>query len=714
MKFFERVGSLFRSSDAAPTPGIDPGLRAQFEEARRAKLAENFPLAHEKLDHALELIKRTVDHPAAVEILLQRTDVFCRQGNYAEALRALDGARSKAGEQKLLQAHVLLGRGRLAFAEGKLDEASVYYDQALALGRSVSAAGLEGRAQALRGELALRENNASYSLHLLREALPRLNNAGDGELSPLFVGLLGVATLQTGGTSDGVRLVERALKIAEQLGDVANQRRWALFLGERALHEARYAEARIYLRLASDRFGDQKSHEHLLTLYRLGFVLGVIGQREEALAVAEQAMRIAEGEAPASRALAQAALGAALRGSGRGDEAIPHLRAAAEDIDVREKVEVVRLLANALAESGDLDAARTAFANAVTQADAHGTPLERAQARRDLGLLHFRAKAWHEALTAWSAALTLFEEENAHAQVARLLCDLGSARKTLGMQARALRDYEQALTVLNAVDSYDLDTRGLVYSNAAHAFAEQGGDSDSVDSFFTEAIALAEKVGDRAAESLRRNNYGYFLVQTGRPRRAIALLEQALRQSESLDMTLLMAIQRDNLGLAHAAAGEYPTALVYHRQALEMVQGLNEPHWQTSIAINLGRALLLMGDTDSASELLRNALADARADGAPELLARALLTCAQRDLADTPASAQSQIDEALQIARRADLRRWVAEALALRADAQAASGDGVAARATWAEAAELYTRLRMPQGKKQPAWMVKEVTSNEG
>lgn len=713
MKFFERAGSFFRSPDAAPVPGIDPALRALFEEARRAKLAENFSLAHEKLDRALEAIKESVDHPAAVEVFLQRADVFCRQGDYAEALRALDGARSKAGEQKLLQAYVLLGRGRLAVAEDKLDEAGVYYEQGLALGRSVSAVGLEGRAQALRGELALRENNASYALHLLREALPRLNNVGDGELSPLFVGLLGVATLETGGTSEGLRLVERALKIAEQFGDVANQRRWALFLGEHALQQARYAEARIYLQMAADRFGGQKSHEHLLTLYRLGFVLGVIGQRDEALTVAERAMQVAEGEDAASRALAEAALGAALRGRGRSIEAIPHLRAAAEHIEARERIEILRLLANALAESGDIDSARAAFAEAAAQADGHGTALERAQTRRDLGLFHFRAKAWHDALTIWSTALPLFEEQNAHAQVARLLCDMGSARKALGMQARALRDYEQALTVLNAVDAYDLDTRGLVYSNAAHAFAEQGGDSDSVDSFFTEAIALAEKVGDRAAESLRRNNYGYFLVQTGRPRRAIALLEQALRQSEPLGMPLLMAIQRDNLGLAHATAGEYPTALALHRQALEAVQALNETHWAISIAINLGRALLLMGDTEGADDLLRKALADARADGTPELLSRALLACAQLDLPAASASALPQIDEALQIARRADLRRWVAEALALRADAQAAAGDEAAARATWAEASGLYTRLRMPQGKKQPAWMGKEVTSNE-
>ncbi len=706
MKFLERVGSIFKSSDGAARPGVDPELRGVFEAARRAKLAEDFPLAHEKLDRALELLKDSVDNPVAVEIFLQRADLYCSQRNDAEAQRALDGARAKAGEDKLSQAYVMLGQGRLAFAQGKLEEAAAFYDQGQALARSAAAVGAEGRAQALRGELALREGNASYALHLLREALPKLNMVGDGELSPLFVGLVGQATLEMGNVSDGLRLIERGLKVAEQLGDVVHQRRWALFLGERALNEGRYAEARIYLKLVADRFVDQKSQEHVQTLYRLSFVQDIMGLRDEALATAERATQIAEGQTAQVQALARAALGTALRGAGRSGEAIPHLQAAAEDIPARDKVEVLRVLANALAESGDTAAARTVFQQAVSQADSHGTPLERAQTRRDLGLLHYRAGEWHDALAHWTAALALFEEENVHAQVARLLCDLGSTRKVLGVHARALRDFEQALTVLNSVEQHDLETRGLVYSNAAYAFAEQGGDADSVDSFFSEAIALAEKLGDRAAESLRRNNYAYFLVQTGRPRRAIALLEQALRQSEALGLTLLMAIQRDNLGLAHASAGEYPTALAYHRQALEMARSLGDLHWQTSMEINLARTRLLMGEIEEAASI-RQVLAAARTDGAPDLLIRALLAAAQFELPASPAAALSLIDEALNTARRADLRRWVAEALALRAEALAAGGDLDAARTTWDEAAGIFNRLRMPQGKKQPAWLAK-------
>jgi tetratricopeptide (TPR) repeat protein len=712
MNLFEQMVARFKSSESSPASSIDPVLRTNFEAARRAKLSEDYPLALANLDAALESIKGSLDHPAAVEIFLQRADVYIRQGNYAEAVVALDGARAKAGDHRLLQVYVTLGQGRLAFAEGRLEEAGAYYEQGITAARALQAAGAEGRAQGLRGELALYEKNASYAQHLLREALPKLNSVGDGELSPLFVGVLGQANVESGALAEGIRLIERALKIAEQLGDVVNQRRWALALGEHALRESRYTEARIYLKLAVERFGEQRTGDHVRALGSLAHILDILGQHNEALAYAERALSLAQGGDAETAAMAAAAMGSTLRGAGRSRDAIPHLRAAEAHIPAGGRVELLRTLAIALDESGETDAAQEVATQASALAESHGTMLERAQTRRDLGLLNFRAQRFQEALTVWTPALALFEEQNAHAQVARLLCDMGSARKTLGMHARALRDFETALTVLNSVDASDLETRGLVYSNAAHAFSEQGSDNDSVDSFFTEAIALAEKLGDRRAESLRRGNYAYFLIQTGRPRRAIALLEQAAQQSETLNERLLLAIQRDNLGLAHAASGEYSTALAWHRKALEMIQPLNQAHWRTSIEINLYRALLLMGDVDEV-EGLRGALAAARMDGAPELLARALLVTAQLELKSNVSAALPLIDEALQLARRADLRRWAAEALALRADAQAALGSLDEARASWAEAAEQYNRLRMPQGKKQPAWMGTEVMRNE-
>src|SRR5690606_12888831 len=135
-----------------------------------------------------------------------------------------------------------------------------------------------------------------------------------------------------------------------------------------------------------------------------------------------------------------------------------------------------------------------------------------------------------------------------YAQAARLYCDIGGARRFLGQGRRAMKEYEQALMMLSSVD--DWATRGVVISNAAIAYADLG-DTESAEAFFDEAIEIANRLEDHAAEATRRGNYGWFLLSTGRPQRAIVTLEQALRLSEQEGLQLQIAIQTDNLGLAY-------------------------------------------------------------------------------------------------------------------------------------------------------------------
>ena len=90
--------------------------------------------------------------------------------------------------------YTLVTLGTLEEGRGNWEEARSYYEQA----RSVAAktAAVWAAKDARLGHLAgtyLREKNASYAVHLLREALPKLNVSGDIELSSYFVGQLGRA-----------------------------------------------------------------------------------------------------------------------------------------------------------------------------------------------------------------------------------------------------------------------------------------------------------------------------------------------------------------------------------------------------------------------------------------------------------------------------------------------------------------------------------------
>lgn len=369
-------------------------------------------------------------------------------------------------------------------------------------------------------------------------------------------------------------------------------------------------------------------------------------------------------------------------------------------------IDLLRSLAAAQAKSGATDAAIQTYARAIKAAEK--SPLALAQTRRDLGLTHQALGDLHAAIHEWMIALAIYETEKAAAQAARLLCDIANARKVSGQHARAMKDFEDALLQLNAVEESDLETRGLVLSNAANAYADSG-DVESADSFFNEAITIANRLEDRAAESTRSGNYGWFLLHVGRPRRAISVIERALQLSRELDMPLHTAVQTDNLGLVYDALGDYMTALDHHRQALRLLEALDQPYWVATARINQANTLIALAQIDQAGALLDAALATGRALGRVELVIAALIGLAsvalgQRDLD----GAENLLHEAITLARKHDMRRLLAEALSVRSHQQALANQPADAAATWEEAHKLYAMLHMAQAKVQPAWLVGE------
>ncbi len=704
MNLGDRLSDLFGLTSRRASDAATPGLRGAIETARQAKLSEQYPEALEAINRALALVETHRDSAGEVVLLLQKADVDTRMGAFDEAADTLDRALIRAGDQEVQVAYVKAARGALALAQDKADEARAHYEEALEIARQVDSPGAEGRARGLLGQLYLQENNASYAAHLLREAINKLNYAGDVEPTPLMVGLLGMAMIENGQTAEGVHLIERALSLATHLGDYASERRWAITLGDRALAEARIADARDYYQRVLGRCNGQATAERVVTETKLSRALVMLHANQDALTHAQLAVDMSQTLEPVIQAQARGALGIVLHTLGRDDEAIPHLRAASDQADGT-RTDVLRMLAAAYASAGDQDSALATATQAVHIAERAGEHIEQAQAWRDLGLLHLHAGRAQDAIGAWTTAIQLYEGEHAQAQVARLYCDVGTARKALGQHPRALRDYEKALTALNLVDQSDMETRGLVLSNAANAFAEQG-DADSADSFFNESIGLADRLGDVSAASIRRSNYAYFLVQTGRPRRAISLLEEALRMSQKQAMPLQTAIQLDNLGLAQDAVGEFDAARKAHQQALDMLETLDQPFWHISAQINLGHTQAAQGETAAAAALIESALAAARAHDFVELIARAAIELALISIRQQAYErAQTLLDDAIGIARRLDMRRWLAAALSAQSQLRAAQGDLAAAASTWDEAARYYNMLRMPPGKQHPAWL---------
>lgn len=707
MKFIGQIIDKLGRKPAEPEPNDNPARRL-LDEGQWAKRGEDYTLALERFKEAEQLAEELGDPTSLAVITLHRADTLIAMERWAEAesilLRMRHDAQMRSHRAQLTYA--LSALGTLEQARNNWEEARSYYEQALKVARAAVSMGGEGRAMAHLADTYLEEKNASYAVHLLRDALPKLNLSGDIELSSYFVGQLGNGLILTGHEAEGERLIYRALRIAEQMKYRRFERRWSLELAERAASNMRYEEAQRLYQQALPLFNPETPGK-TQTLCEASRISLYLGDTETALDYARQALEVAQ--TPANEAalpLARGVYGMALRANDRSSEAISYLEQAVESLQhdtgaAPLRLEIMRNLANARSGTGDSESALTIYQQVLEITK--DMPLEKAQTHLEMGLLYEQRRDMQNAIEAWKAALAIYEGEHYYAQVARLYCDIGGARRFLGQGKRAMKEYEQALMMLSSIN--DWATRGVVVSNAAIAYADLG-DSESAEAFFNESIEIANRLQDRAAEATRRGNYGWFLLSTGRLQRAIITLEQALRISKTEDLKLQVAIQTDNLGLAHDMLNEHEKALAYHREAQELIRDLNNPHWDSMIKINLGNTLMQLKQVEEARPLFRQALDEGRAQADVEVIVRALIGQARLALIDDqPQEADDMLEEAIQLARRADMRRQLAEALQVHSEQQAALNKTERSLTLWDEAQKLFTILQMPQADLEPEWL---------
>lgn len=689
-------------------------LRQALDAGQRAKRAEDYPAALAEVGRAMHLAISAGDTTAIAVIALNQAEVYIEMGRYDDARELLQSTYqgAQSARQRTQIAYMLNGLGWLAQRQGQWEAAQKYYEEALEVARSTRASGAEGRALGLLADTYLRANNAGYAIHLLREALPRLNLTGDIELSSYFVGRLGQALIASGQESEGQQLLMRALRLARQMNYRRYERLWGGVLGARALEQGRPQEALQYFTDALALYdGLPADGAQIQALCQITKAALSLRENDIALGHAQRAAGRSAELDEALHAQAQAALGIVLVARRAFPDALTCLQPAAESyrrLQISDAVfsesELARALAVAYAETGADESAIRIYHDAAERAQAAGQRLELAQAHRDLGLHLIARHRMADAIREWSSAVSIYEAERQLSQAARLYCDIAAARRYLGQGSRALKDYEQALMLLSSLKD-DWETRGLVLANAATAYVDQG-DLESADSFFNESIAIARRLGDAAAEATRRGNYGWFLLMTGKPQQAQSTLDYALRMSIDLGLALQSAVQTDNLGLVADAMGDYALGAGYHQRALWMLSEQDRTFWRARVRNNYGHCLLLLGDVRLAREQFDESLREARAGEDAEAIISALTGLGRAALLQgTPGDALISLDEAVMLARKADMRRLLADALSASSEAQAALGSSERATTLWKEALKLYTILNAPQRQRPPAWL---------
>lgn len=690
-----------------------------MEHAERYHHSEQYDAALKTLREAEQLADKLESPEKSMLIALSRAGIFARQKRVDEAEHLL--ARLKAeGERNrdsLKLAYVSISQGVLAQEAEEWNQAEQHFDDALRYAREFKSTGAEGRAQAHLADVSLHNGNASFAVYLLKEALPKLNISGDVQLNSYFVGRLGEALIEVGDVGEGQQLLGRALRLAEHMGYRSYERQWRNALAIQAMIIGNYGDAKRHLMavLASSKLDESSS---VTLLCRLSHVTLRLAEHNISHDYAKQAVELAEQFADCStcQTKALASLGIVLRTMNRNDEARPYLEQASVGYEKLELtaadhsyVDVLRNLAAAQTVANDYVSATATYDRALVYAEAQEDQADMAGAHRDKGIMFMHQHELEAAIKSWVTARKIYEELNEPARVARLYCDIASVRKQLGQWQRASEDYNHALMLLSSVD--DDETRGIVLSNAAAAYVDQG-DVQTAESFFIDSIKIAQKLNDRASEATRRGNYGWFLLSTGRADRAMASLTYALRQSENLKMTLQAAVQTDNMGLAHVELGNLDEALALHKQALTMITAVDNSHWQAVINANMGDVYLHLSKIAEAEDHFKQALAVGEKQKNYQVIIKAkvgLMRCALHK--NDVETSRTLIMDAVERAERLNTRRLLADSLSAYSDYLNHIGEHEAAAESWKRAKKLYNILHLPLEIRTPSWVENETNA---
>ncbi|MFN8419319.1 MAG: tetratricopeptide repeat protein [Anaerolineae bacterium] len=709
---FRQFFSRLTGAQAAVNPN-EAEYRRLSQLGDEARNQQQYIRAEQYYVDGLTLAQSSNDAPAIEVFLGLMGALYAAQRNYDRAVHYLTDALSKASQsgEPYRRARATLNMGAYHLMREQYGEAQRYLEEAMSLSRQAADTTTLTLAVCNLADIHLKQNNAAYALRLLRDVVPQaLTNQS---LASGLIGRLGRAHLAIGETDRGKAALLQAIGFAEQNGQRDLEAQWSAALAEQAYKEGLLDEAlRYYNRV------EQIGGEGFATNLPVGFMRyalirqsaahAAMGRSEEAITAAQRALDLAkEADDPETEASALLALGNAYNRAHRTTEAITALQSAISLFtDFSNQPKMREELVNALLALGTLHQEQGNAAEALQQFDkalelAGDTDrMGRAQTLRSIGAILHKQGNLSAAIEKWTEALNLYELSNAPAHAARLLCDIGGARRSLSGINAALADFERATILINSTK--DAATRGYVLSNVANVYTDLG-EVETAQAFYQESIHLARQLANRRAESLRIGNFGWFYIMTGRPEEGQRLIEEALSITQSLNDPLVVAVQTSNLGLAKHELKQYALAEGHFREAMAAVLNAksdDEPRWLATFRSNLGRSLAAQGKLDEALTELNAALTVHRQVNDQEGAARTLVRLGDVYLKlGRLEEAEANAKEGENIARKWGYRKGHADGLMVRAGVAQKRGDSATYDELIREAKRLYSILHDPMAK---------------
>jgi hypothetical protein len=258
-----------------------------------------------------------------------------------------------------------------------------------------------------------------------------------------------------------------------------------------------------------------------------------------------------------------------------------------------------RLYSRALEQRGDAD------------------PVERAAAYRGRGLMRYRISRYHDALTDFSCARAMAQEQGDTAAQIAILLDEATTLDWMDDYKGSEERVEEAEALLPGVQSPLLEARVLLGAGrAAHRFCR----NELAAAMLEQTEVAAEPLGEDGYETLviALTLLGFILPGLGRLDDALRVLDQTIALCESHGDRLHLTAAIGNRALVCGCLGDKDQMVADMERACSLARELGHSTLELIGEYNFGEYLLLMDDDAAAEPHIRRALAiDRKISGDP-------------------------------------------------------------------------------------------------
>ncbi|MEM9162979.1 MAG: tetratricopeptide repeat protein, partial [Cyanobacteria bacterium P01_F01_bin.4] len=230
-----------------------------------------------------------------------------------------------------------------------------------------------------------------------------------------------------------------------------------------------------------------------------------------------------------------------------------------------------------------------------------------AAVQADRGETETAIALYTQALDIWNAPLTDAQDTPTQQfHRGRTLNNLGGVYYTLGDLAQAQTFYQQALTLAQEIGNRA--SEGRILTNLG-LIDRQAGHYDQAEQHYQAALEILTAIGDQASVSSTLNSLGVVYEALGQTDQALDSYQQGLAIAEEIGDQRQIGNLWDGLGGLYYRQARYGKALTAYETALQVHQSIGNPTGATATLTNLGGTYEALGRYETALDYFDQALA---------------------------------------------------------------------------------------------------------